>query len=207
MGGIERDAVLPARAIGSAMGLTFSVKTRRGCDGNCDPEKMEVCAHVRGPETTRNFLNAHEIEHFIRYLERFSWPHDEHRIDAAALALLLPREHVRAVVARIGWQNPRGIAEALPGVSPARAILRAAWVSWRPVTVHAHGERMAWAPEGWPLPERGTWWEQRLVREVRASGRWQRSTTLVNAFGFPLGETGADGVAVLLPSYAAIRGW
>lgn len=98
-----------------------------------------------------------------------------------------------------------GLVAAFPDVPPARVILRAAWVCGRPVAVHRHGERLVWAPEGMPVPERGDFWERRLVRRVRATGDWQASVFGMEAI--PLGETGDEGVVVFLPDAEVAVGW
>lgn len=202
---VPRDLILSARAIGRMAGITFTIRAACGCEAEIVVDDFRVYLHAHGRTYTRNFNNAHELAHFVRTLTDGTFPHDEARADWTALALLMPRAPVLEVVRRVGLYNPRGITAAFSEVPPAWAYLRAAWVSGRAVAVHREGERLVWAPEGFPVPERGIWWEQRLTRAVRTTGRWQPS--LMGAVGMPLGALGAEGVVVLLPEAVLVGGW
>lgn len=202
---VGHDEIVAARDIGRAAEIVFAARAACGCRAEVRVEEMRVYLHFHGHPWTQNYGNAHELAHFIRALNLGAWPHDEDRADWTALALLMPRAVTLAAVRRFGLRNPRALVQAFPDVPPTRVILRAAWVWGCPVAVHRDRERLVWAPEGFPVPERGTLWEQSLVRDVRTSGRWQKNLT--GAVGLPLGDHGADGVVVLLPEALAASGW
>lgn len=199
------EQILSAREIGRLAGITFTIRAACGCEAEVEVDDFRVRLHAHGHVHTQNFNNAHELGHFIRALNDDAWPHDEDRADWTGLALLMPTAPVRELVKRVGLRNPRAITRAFEDVPPAWAYLRAAWVAGRAAAVHRDGERLVWAPEGYVVPERGTWWEQRLVRAVRSTGRWQPS--LQGAKAFPLGDASADGVVVLLPENVLVTGW
>lgn len=203
--GVPRDLILPAREIGRSAGIAFTVRAGCGCYAEVRPEELRVYLHAHGFVWTQNFGNAHELAHFIRSLNLGAWPHDEDRADWTALALLMPRNPTIAAVRHFGLRNPRGLIAAFPDVPPARVMLRAAWVSGRAVAVHRDRERLVWAPEGVPVPERGNFWEQRLVRRVRTGVDWQPVVFGMDAI--PIGETGSDGVMVFLPEGRLAVGW
>lgn len=202
---VPRDRILSAREIGRAAGITFTIRAACGCEAEVHVDDFRVRLHAHGHARTQNFNNAHELGHFVRALNDETWPHDEARADWTGLALLMPAAPVRDLVRRVGLRDSRAVTRAFADVPPAWAYLRAAWVAGQAAAVHRDGERLVWAPKGYEVPERGAWWEQRLVRAVRSSGRWQPS--LMGAVGFPLGVGAADGVAVLLPESALVSGW
>jgi len=205
LAGVPRDLIVPAREIGRAAGITFTIRAPCGCEAEVHVDDFRVYLHAHGRAYTRNFNNAHELAHFIRALHDGAFPHDEARADWTALALLMPRAPVLEVVRRLGLHAPRAITAAFPDVPPAWAYLRAAWVSGRAAAVHRDGERLVWAPEGFPVPPPGEAWEARLVRKTRVSLRWEPE--LFGAEAFPLGTLGREGVVVLLPETMAASGW
>lgn len=202
---VGRDEILPAREIGRAAGVHFTTRAPRGCAAQLRLEEFRVFLHAHGHPWTQNFNNGHELGHLIGTLQDDGHGDDEEFADWTALALLMPRAPTLAAVRRFGLRNPRALIAAFLDVPLARVILRAAWVCGRPVAVHRGGERLVWAPEGMPVPERENFWERRLVRRVRASGDWQASVFGMEAF--PLGETGDEGVVVFLPDAEVAVGW
>lgn len=198
---VAENELLTAEEIGRAAGLDFCCSGVCGCEAQVDVEACQVMRHVHGYEWTQNFNDAHEVGHVVRTLADDPFPHDEEQIDFIALALLMPREPTLDVLRRVGSRDPSAIISAWPKVPPARALIRTAWVGGFPVTVHKDRVRLVWAPDGYPVPERGTFWEQRLVRDARVSGREQRNLTGAAAIPFE------GGVMVLLPESLAASGW
>lgn len=204
LGALPPDELFPAREIGRAAGLKFTILATKGCAAEICVRDWRVHLHAHGHPWTKNFSNAHELAHFIRTLLDGSWPHDEQRADWTAAALLLPRAPVREALRRFGLHDPRGLTAAFPEVPPAWAYLRAAWVAGRAAVVHQGGRRLVWAPEGFPVPARGELGELRLARKVKASMRVERE---LFAEAFPLGRVGAAGVVILLPEVSVASGW
>lgn len=201
---VAPDAMLTAREIAEAAGVTVTRRAVSGCAGMVDAASLRIYLNARGHARTQNRDLAHELIHLVRDLNNDTYPHDEARVDWGAVALLMPRRVVLGALGRLGFDSPARLVEAFPEVPPPWVLLRAAWVAHRPVAVHHRGERHVWAPEGYQVPERGIWWEQRLVRDVRTTGMVTR--TLPGAVGIPVGDTGADGVLVVYPQ-PGIAGW
>lgn len=195
---------LTPREIGEAAGVTFTRRVASGCDGELDAEEMTVYSHGRGHPSTRNYNDAHELIHLVRALNLDPFPHDEERVDWGAMALMMPRGLVREVLQRVSLDDPPALIRAFPGVPPAMVLLRVAWVLRRPVAVHRRGARWEWVPEGYQVPERGVWWEQRLVRLVKTTMKPEKN--LLGAVGVPIGALGTNGVLVIYPR-GGTGGW
>lgn len=200
---VASDAVMPAQAVASALGLTCTLRAPRACTASVTLDDGQIHLHCRGYPWTRNFGLAHELCHVQYELEDAPRPHDEAQIDWTAVAFLIPPAAMRAQLAANDLTVPAALVEAFPLVPREWVILRAGWVRRRAVAVHVDRQRRVWAPEGYQIPDVAPHWEMRLVRLVRVTMQHQR------AFGgeaYPLGAVGAAGVLVIYPE-AENEGW
>lgn len=195
--------VLSARALARAAGIMATRRACCGCRGQIDTGSMCVYLNARGHPWTQNHSLAHELLHLVLALADLRYPHDEHRVDWGATALLMPRARVLEVLRTASLEEPQALLAAFPLVPPARVLLRAAWVARRCVAVHIDRGRHVWAPEDQPMPEPSPA-EASLVREVRYS--LSIVPTLSGMLGVPVGKVGADGVLIVFPEHLD-EGW
>lgn len=198
------DELVTSREIARGAEVSVSRRALSGCHAQVNILGWCVYLNARGRRSTQNFSLAHELIHLILTLNDAEFPHDEEHVDWGAVALLMPPPAVRALLRRVGIEGHTALIAAWPEVPPAWVMVRCAWVARVPIAVHHRGSRLVWAPEDYPVPERGVLWEQRLVREVRGTGMMAK--TLWGAVGMPLGEVGADGVLVIY-SEGGAEGW
>lgn len=201
---VDQDEDLLARDIGCAMGVRFSRSGASGCEGQADALGLHVYSSGCGKPATRNFSDGHELNHIVLELQGTPSPHDEDRVDWGTAALLMPRAHVRATIARVGLHDIDGLLAAYPLMPPAWALLRVAWVARRPVVLYLSHQRRAWAPEGYRVPCEPTWWELRAKRVVRATGL--PAKVLQGVHAVPVGKDHVEGVLIFYPS-AEPTGW
>lgn len=195
--GAERRATpLHPLVLAKALHLILSPAVPSGCRGAVDLDAWRLRYDGRGDPDTVNQRLSHEEGHYAAARYGIRAPHAEGSVDRIAMALWLPREAVRAVLRRVGF-DPLELLRAFPGVPPAWVLIRAAWVARRPVIVRIGGQRLAYAPDDQEAPpDTAGPWEREVVEIVHRTGHPHRDLLGVEAS--PVAVTDAVGVLILL---------